>query len=237
MTLLPARAAGGGDAPPALRAPTHGTVLAAAPKMMLSGHSITAGPPGAGPGGPNSARHLGTNTPCKPSCVLVACTELCQKKKDFLEVQSCPALHQHPQFAAATGMGSYLDGGAGGDDARVVHGVAVVDVIGGRAFLRLGRHGDGDQARPGGEVHVGAVAKGLDGISWGGAGESIYVGAVETGCWPRWAGEGGRWGSALRRQGFSVKSLRNFSHSSSRLPLPLQEHQGEMVMLVVLAST
>lgn len=166
--MLPARAAGGGDAPPALRAPTHDTVPAAAPKMMLSGHSITAGPPGAGPGGPNPARHLGTNTPCKPSRVLMACTELCQKKKDFLEVQSCPALHQHPQFAEATGMGSYLDGGAGGDDARVVHGVAVVDVIGGRAFLRLGRHGDGDQARPGGEVHVGAVAKGLDGVSWGG---------------------------------------------------------------------
>lgn len=44
-------------------------------------------------------------------------------------------------------------------------------------------------------------------------------------------------GSALRRQGFSVKSRRNFSHSSSIFPLPLQEHQGEMVMLVVLAST
>lgn len=150
-----------------LRAPTHGTVPAAALKMVLSGHSTAAGPPGAGPGGPNSARHLGINSPCKPSHVLMACTELCQKK-DFLEVQSCPAPHQHPQFAAGTGLGSYLDGGAGGDDARVVNGVAVVDVIGGRAFLRLGRHGDRDQVRPGGEVHVGAVAKGLDGVSWRG---------------------------------------------------------------------
>lgn len=63
----------------------------------------------------------------------------------------------------------YLDGGAGGDDTRVVHGVAVIDVIRqGRALLRLRWEGDGGRGVLGGEVHVGAVPKGLDGISWRG---------------------------------------------------------------------
>lgn len=41
----------------------------------------------------------------------------------------------------------------------------------------------------------------------------------------------------LRRQGFSVKSLRNFSHSSSMFPLPRQLHQGDTTMPVGLEST
>lgn len=63
---------------------------------------------------------------------------------------------------------SYLDGGAGGDDARVIHGVAVVDIIWqDRALLRLRWRGDRRRGVLGGEVHVGAIAEGLDGVSWG----------------------------------------------------------------------
>lgn len=42
---------------------------------------------------------------------------------------------------------------------------------------------------------------------------------------------------AFRRHGFSVKSLRNFSHSSSRFPLPRQLHQGDTTMPAGLEST
>lgn len=42
---------------------------------------------------------------------------------------------------------------------------------------------------------------------------------------------------AFRRHGFSVKSLRNFSHSSSMLPLPRQLHQGDTTIPVGLEST
>lgn len=42
---------------------------------------------------------------------------------------------------------------------------------------------------------------------------------------------------AFRRHGFSVKSLRNLSHSSSALPLPRQLHQGDITMPVGLEST
>lgn len=94
---------------------------------------------------------------------------------------------QCPQFAAATGLRSYLDRGAGGDDARVVHGVAVIDVIWqGRALLRFWWQGDGGRGVLGGEVHVGAVAEGLDGVSWGGGGQEMFKG----GCTPVVMGQG-----------------------------------------------
>lgn len=73
---------------------------------------------------------------------------------------------QCSQFAATTRLSSYLDRGAGGDDARVIHSVAVIDVIWQRrALLCLRWQGDGGQGILGGEVHISAVAKGLDGVS------------------------------------------------------------------------
>lgn len=64
-------------------------------------------------------------------------------------------------------LGPYLEGAAGADDARVVHGVAVVDVVRqDRALLRLRKHRRGGIGIFGRQVDVRPIPESLDGVSW-----------------------------------------------------------------------